>query len=76
MDIQIDMFADTEVDRLKTHIDLVEKGLGNIRRGLFARHNDLAKLYYEQQEEHEQIKRDIEYLKAALIQQEPFVRSA
>lgn len=47
MDIQLDLFDKTEVDKLRTEltqkIDHVKDRSDNVRRGLFARHNELAK---------------------------------
>lgn len=47
MEIQLDLFDKTEVEKLKTEmeqkIDNVKQRGDNARRGLFARHNEIVK---------------------------------
>lgn len=47
--IQLDLFEPppTEIDFIKADIEETKKSLGNVRRGIFSRHNDLSKLYIE-----------------------------
>lgn len=49
--VQLDFFQElSEVDLLKQEIAEVKTRGDNIRKGLFARHNELAKLYIELKE--------------------------
>ena len=55
--IQLEMWQDNSEEALKKkEIALLRSELGNLRRGLFARHNELMKLYMCQQEEIDGIK--------------------
>ena len=47
---QLDLFLD-DTDLQNEEIAKMKKELGNVRRGIFARHNELAKLYMKQQDE-------------------------
>lgn len=49
----------TEIDLLKLEIEKVKQSSENVRKGLFARHNELAKMYIE-------AKQEIEYLKGMM----------
>lgn len=48
--------VDVKMDYLETYIEKVDKKSDNVRRGLFARYNELAKLMLKQQQEIEQLK--------------------
>lgn len=47
--IQLDFFEPEPqaIDFVKADLEETKKSLGNVRRGVFSRHNDLAKLYLE-----------------------------
>lgn len=47
--IQLDLFEEppTELDMMREDIKDINTSVGKVRRGLFARHGDLAKLYLE-----------------------------
>jgi hypothetical protein len=52
MNIQLDLFCDDdEMSLLKKEHRALYDRVENMRRGLFARHTDLMKLYIRQQEE-------------------------
>lgn len=52
MNIQLDLFVDDdEMSLLKKEHRALYDRVENMRRGLFARHTDLMKLYIKQQEE-------------------------
>ncbi len=53
--MQLDLFQDP-VTTLTNELDTQRKMLENVRRGLFARHNELAKLVMALKEEIEEIK--------------------
>jgi hypothetical protein len=56
--LQFDMFEDnTEMGALRRELEAVHSELSNVRRGLFARHGQLAGLYLELKKELEDIKR-------------------
>lgn len=57
MQSQLDLFGEvTEFQVFKEELDKVKQANENVRRGLFARHNELFKLYQKQQEEIENLK--------------------
>lgn len=50
--VQFDLFKETtDVDVMKAEIEHLKESIGNVRRGIFARHNEMAKLIISQQEE-------------------------
>ncbi len=58
MSVQLDLFQEkSEVDLLREELKEVRSRSENVRRGLFARHNELAKLYCIQKEEFDEFKR-------------------
>lgn len=70
--IQTDFFLETEND-LETKINYLQENVNQVRvssdkvrRGIFARHDELAKLYLKHQEEIETLRSEIVYLKKLL----------
>jgi hypothetical protein len=53
---QLDLFEELKFDSLKREMRKVKETSENVRKGIFARHNELAKMFLEQQKE-------IDYLK-------------
>lgn len=52
MSFQLDLFEPNDVEHyLKRDIEHVQDQVNNVRRGLFARHNELAKMFLKQQQE-------------------------
>ena len=49
----------SEVDELKLRLVEIKASQDKIRKGLFAKHGELAKMYLELQHEFESLKRDI-----------------
>lgn len=45
--IQLDLFEDNEMVLLRNEIQRVRESTDKVRKGLFARHGELAKLYVE-----------------------------
>lgn len=73
--IQLDMFENTEMDFIKAEIKLaLEKGIlaikrsDNVRRGLFARHNELEKRIQTLEETNVSLLKNMEYMQADLDQ--------
>jgi len=68
MDIQQDLFNNTELDLFKEQFRrellVVKQRSDNVRRGLFARHNELVKTQQNQQVELDIQKKDLEELKS------------
>lgn len=63
MTVQLELFTDnTPTEIQKSEIEILRDQLGNVRRGLFARHNELAKFYMQQQIEIEELKKQIRSL--------------
>ena len=56
MSAQLDIFEETDISSLKEEMKKVKETSDNVRKGLFARHNELAKMFLEQ-------KKEIDYLK-------------
>ena len=48
--MQLDLFMTSEAQLLRHEVATLKAELGNLRRGLFARHTELAKLYLELRE--------------------------
>ncbi len=59
--IQFDLFDErpTEVEMLKMELKKVRESSDKVRKGLFARHNELAKLYLELHDRMNIIERNI-----------------
>ena len=53
--LQLELFEISETDRLKEEIRNLEKSLGNVRRGMFSRHDELEKKLTEAREREEKI---------------------
>ncbi len=56
MSAQLDIFESTDIFTIKEEMRKVKETAENVRKGLFARHNELAKMFLAQQQE-------IDYLK-------------
>ncbi len=73
--IQLDMYNNTEIDFIKAEIKLaLQKGTlainrsDNIRRGLFARHNELEKRIQTLEETNDNLIKNLEILQSDLDQ--------
>jgi hypothetical protein len=57
MTVQLDLFnPKSEMDLIREELKQVRERSDNVRRGLFARHNELAKIYMRIEEDHEKMK--------------------
>lgn len=57
MQSQLDLFDNpTEAEELRREIQELRKRNDSLRKGLFARHNELFRLYLDQQKEIENLK--------------------
>jgi len=56
MNAQLELIEQSELELIKCEMKKVKESSENVRKGLFARHNELAKMYLEQKEELEKIK--------------------
>lgn len=45
--VQLDLFEENEMVLLRKQINLMKESSEKVRKGLFARHGELAKLYIE-----------------------------
>ena len=62
--VQLDLFRETTSDDiLKAEIDELKERQENMRRGLFARHNDVVKLVFSLQEQVSSLQGTIKDLK-------------
>ena len=59
MEQQLIIFHDDPMKQMQFELDNVKRQLGNLRRGLFARHSELAKKYMETAYELEMLKSQI-----------------
>ena len=50
---QLEFFPVTHEERLEKRIDELEESLHKVRKALFARHSELAKMYLKIDQEHE-----------------------
>jgi hypothetical protein len=56
MAIQLDLFRElSEVDILRKELEEIRSRNENVRKGIFARHNELAKLFIELSEKVEKL---------------------
>ena len=66
MSIQLEFECMKEINEdlwiVQKSIDQVKKSSDNVRRGIFARYNELCKMFIAQQEKLEQIEKKIEML--------------
>jgi hypothetical protein len=59
MAIQFDLFEETsDIDILKQELAEVRSRNENVRKGIFARHNELCKMYISLKEEVESLKKN------------------
>lgn len=57
MAVQLDLFEElSDVDILRKELADVKQRSENVRRGIFARHNELAKLFVELKDEVDKLK--------------------
>jgi hypothetical protein len=67
MDIQQDLFNNTELDLFKEEMRVKLKIVGdrsdNVRRGLFARHNELVKKQQHQEERQDLLQKELDEMK-------------
>ncbi len=57
MAVQLDLFEElSEVDILRKELADVKQRSENVRRGIFARHNELSKLFLELKDEIDKLK--------------------
>lgn len=59
--MQLDLFEKDSVKLLIEELSKVKQSCDNVRRGLFARHNELAKLYLALREDFESFKSSLGY---------------
>lgn len=71
MSIQIDFF-DSDLDLANKEYQLVFQRVENVRKGIFKRHNDLAKMYIELQQEIQFLRHEMASLKKSLKKEEVF----
>ncbi|CAB4121676.1 hypothetical protein UFOVP1357_24 [uncultured Caudovirales phage] len=68
MDIQQDLFNNSPFDLLKEEVrmelKIVRDRSDNVRRGLFARHNELVKKQQSQDEKQDLMQRELDEMKA------------
>jgi len=61
--VQLELFEIPETERMMGEIRSLEKSVDNIRRGLFARHEELAKKYLELRDEVERLTESLHTMK-------------
>lgn len=54
--IQLELFERPEIEIVKSEVRNLENALGNVRRGMFSRHDELEKKYKESRVEMEKLK--------------------
>jgi hypothetical protein len=57
--MQLDLFIKEESEYLKQEFLDLKKQLDNVRKGIFARHTELARLYLEQQKQIDDLRRQL-----------------
>ncbi len=61
--IQLDLFNNTELDQMKSEIKLALHRTDNVRKGLFARHNEIVRGQQDLFKMIESLQKEITYLK-------------
>lgn len=61
--IQLELFEIPENEKMMGEIRDLEKSIANVRRGIFARHEELAKKYMELREEVERLTESLHLMK-------------
>jgi hypothetical protein len=65
---QYDLFEEyDELSAVKSSIESLKKTQENVRRGIFARHNDLSKLYLVLKKDYELLEKRMLFLEKNLI---------
>ena len=59
MTLQLELLDKSEMDLLRERVEKVQKSSDNVRRGIYARHAELAKMYME-------VKHELDTLKEAI----------
>lgn len=60
MTAQLDLFKEnSEIELLSQELTLVKERCENVRKGLFARHNEICKMFMKQQEEIDRLKHEL-----------------
>ena len=57
--MQLDLFQEDEIDVLSDRMDKLESSTTAIRKGIFARHTELAKMYLSLKEELDEIREEL-----------------
>jgi hypothetical protein len=60
--VQMELFEISEMEKLKSHVRVVERTVDNVRRGLFSRHDDLEKKYMDLRDEVEKLSNSLQTL--------------
>lgn len=58
-EMELDLFNLTETELIRVDMAKLRRELSNVRRGLFARHEELLKMYCEAKDEIEVLKKSI-----------------
>lgn len=61
--LQLELFERTEIEIVKSDLKDLEKSVGNVRRGMFSRHDELEKKQQEMREEMEKLKDALHLMK-------------
>lgn len=54
--MQLDLFQEDDIDVLNDRMDKLESSTASVRRGIFARHNELARMYLSLKEELDELR--------------------
>lgn len=61
--IQLELFEVPETERIAGEVRTLEKSIDNVRRGIFARHEELAKKYMELRQDVERLNESIHIMR-------------
>lgn len=53
---QLELFPLNDIERLSVEVKKVKESSDNVRKGLFARHNELAKMYIDLHKKYEELR--------------------
>lgn len=75
MEVQLDLFEKDETVLLRREIAELRASMGNLRRGLFARHNELANKYVALRMDYEWLALDMARLRHEIGEESEVIHS-
>jgi len=65
---QLELFPLNEVEKLAIEVKKVKESSDNVRKGIFARHNNLAKMYMDLHKKYEELCESVNVKSKAIVE--------